>query len=224
MRESLAPFWAPLSAALLACASGCFGSVAEVKHRHFLLQGTPPAATPARAGQQGPVPVLGTLWVKDFQVDAIYDRAQLVHRRSTNEVWFSRDEVWAARAGRMLADAVARQWLTHSPFGAISRSAGEAPAAYSLAGEITALEAVEAPPGGSATAHLAWVLQLSDNRSGKVLGQYVFDATGPLEHGDSPGAQMATALDALLGQATLQAASAVCRDLLPQPSAARAGP
>jgi len=223
MRVHRLIFWTPLSAAALAlCVSGCFGTVAEIKHRHFLLQGAPPAATPAASLE--PLPALGALWVKDFQVDAVYDRAQLVHRRSPNEVWFSRDEVWAARAGRMLADAVARQWLAHTPFLAISRSAGEAPATYSLTGEITALEVVEAPPGGTAMAHLAWVLQLLDNRSGKTLGQYVFDDTLPLEHAATVGAQVAAALDVLLSQATLKAASDVRRDLLPRPSAATARP
>ena len=213
-------------ALVAASLAGCFGSVAEVKRRHFLLEGAPQGQNPGPSHDMATaLPAQGTLWVKDFQVHAIYDRAQLVHRLSPQEVRFSRDEVWAARAGRMLADAVARHWLLHTPFLAVSRSAGELQAPYTLSGEITALEVVEPSGlGDSAVAHLAWVLQLVDTSSGKTLGQYVFDDTLALQTSGSGGGQVAAALDTLVGQATAKAAQDVRRDLSPAASTAQALP
>lgn len=192
----------------MALTASCFGSVAEVKHRHFLLDGklaAPIAAEPVvrMAAPEGPA--TPALWVKDFQVDAVYDRAQLVRRRGPHEVSFVRNDVWAARVGRMVADAVARHWTHQELFVAINRTAGEANPDLTLQGEVTALE-VLAPGGGTPPeAHLAWVLQLVARGTGKILAQHVFDDRCLLG-GAQDGEAAVAALNVLIDRASSQGA------------------
>lgn len=201
---------AALCVALLVPLAACFGTVADVHHRHYVLDGAPKAATEAPAqelmpGQQ-PAPQ-ASLWVKDFQIDAVYDRAQLVRRLAPHEVEFVRDEVWAARLGRMLADAVARTWLAHNHFATINRTAGEATQDFTLTAEVTAIEIDKSVH--PTKAHLAWVLQLVANRTGKVLGQHVFDAAVPLESGGGHGEAAAAAFNTLLDRAAMAGGAAL---------------
>lgn len=196
------PHRSPAAALCLALAlplSACFGTVADVHHRHYVLDGAPKGTQEAPAQEPPPRAGHAGLWVKDFQIDAVYDRSQLVRRLAPHEVEFVRDEVWAARLGRMLADAVARTWLAHNRFATINRTAGEATQDYTLTGEVTAIEIDKS--SHPTQAHLAWVLQLVANRTGKVLGQHVFDASLPLEPGGAHGEAAARAFNTLLDQA-----------------------
>lgn len=205
--------WLGLPAVLSLC--GCFGSVSEVHHRHFLLDGESLAqpAAPQPARPQAPL-LPHILWVRDLQVDAVYDRAQLVQRRGPHEVTFSRNDVWAARVGRMLGDAVAHGWLKAGLFAAVNRTATESPADYTLVGEVMALEVVEA--GSAATApqaHLAWVLQVVATQSGRVVAQHLFDDVQPLSPGDAAGTQAAAAFNVLVARALVGGAQAVAEAL-----------
>ncbi len=184
---------------------GCFGGLAETKHRHFLLDGRLSAARGYAHGTTIATPPArdALLWVRDFQVDAVYDRSQLVHRRGPHEVTFERDDLWAARVGRMTADALARTWTEQGVFSAISRTPGEASQDYTLLGEITALEILDQGPNAPAAGHLAWVLQLVASHTGKVVSQAVFDDTYPLANHADSGPAAVDALNALLQRATL---------------------
>lgn len=188
--------------------SGCFPALKD--HRHHVILSAhgapqPQSETPQAAGRV-------IVRVRDFELASVYDRGQLVERQSDTEVQFLRNQVWAARPGRMAADAVARHWARLRPDWTLLRGSTELAYPLTVSGEVSMLEvdATHERP----SAHLMWSLRLTDSRTGELWHEARFDAHEPVNPQEGSNAAVA-ALDRLIARAAQEAQEAFSAHLPP---------
>ena len=167
-----APIRWGLAGAWILVASGCF-SARAVERNYFVLHGDPvEEAVVAR-------PVDGLVRVRDMDTDSVYEKFQIVVRRSPYQLRYSDQNVWAVRPNQMVSDLIAQALESSSSFTGVTRELRDARPAYTLSGRVLAIELFDS--GDLWFAHLSMQLQLARFADGASIWTYEFDQRKQIE-------------------------------------------
>jgi ABC-type uncharacterized transport system auxiliary subunit len=150
----------------LAVAIGCFG--ARTNTRSYYVIGSEPVQPFEKAL------FTGSIRVRDMDSDSIYDKFQIVVRKSPYELNYSGQNVWAVKPNKMVSDVVATTLQATNTFATVTRELGETKSDYILAGELRAIEIYDSDD--SWFAHLSLSLRLTHFSTGETLWTHQFDA------------------------------------------------
>ena len=158
--------WLTAFAILTAIAWGCFGARPNLRS-YYVLGGepVPPFEKPLFTGM---------IRVRDMDSDSIYDKFQIVLRKSPYELNYSEQNVWAVKPNRMVSDVIAQTLQGTNTFAAVTRELGEVRPDYILAGDLRAIEIYDSED--SWFAHLSLSLRLTHYSTGETLWTHQFDA------------------------------------------------
>jgi ABC-type uncharacterized transport system auxiliary subunit len=155
-----------LAIASLVVSTGCFG--ARVNPRSYFV-------IPAEPVTPFEKPLFtGMIRVRDMDSDSIYDKFQIVVRKSPYELNYSEQNVWAVKPNAMVSDVVALTLQATNTFAAVTRQLGEVRPEYVLGGDLRAIEIYDSDD--SWFAHLAITLRLTHFSTGETLWSHQFDA------------------------------------------------
>ncbi len=129
----------------------------------------------------GPEPVVaferplltGVVRVRDMDADAIYEKFQIVVRRSPYELRYNDLNVWAVKPNSMVSDVIALGLEESGTFNSVTRVLGDTRPKYTIAGELHAIEVYDSEDVWFA--HLAMSLSLLRFSDGERLWTYHFD-------------------------------------------------
>lgn len=170
-------------------AVGCFGGAMQ-ERSYYVLHGVPLDSTASRE-------IPGLVRVRDLDAASVYEKFQIVVRRSPYELRYSNSDVWAVKPNRMISDVLARTLSDARVFTAVSRELGELRPDYILSGDLHAIEVYDS--GDIWYAHLSLSLSLSRFDTGQTLLTYDFDQRKPVP--SRTFSQAARALSELLSSA-----------------------
>lgn len=180
-------------AAIALCAvafcAACLGSGA-IKRSYYVLHGV-------SISGEGRGTIAGLVRVRNLDAAAIYEKFQIVIRRSPYELAYSEADVWAVKPNQMVSDVIAEALTGANQFTSVARELGDLRPDYILSGDLHAIEVYVSDDLWFA--HLAIVLQLSRFEDGATVLTYKFDERKPI-----PGAtfsQAARAVSELLSKA-----------------------
>lgn len=163
-------------ALLLVAASGCLGA-RSIERNYYMLEG-PAEATPA----SGSTALPGRVYVRDLEIERIYDKFKLVLRKSPYVLQYSGSYSWAVRPNRMISDIVAEQLVERRIFSGVSRELAEGRPDYTMTGRLRAIEVLtEESPW---RARISLDLSLVRFDDGAVLWHHAFDESRRLPPGD----------------------------------------
>ncbi|HJL40567.1 MAG TPA: ABC-type transport auxiliary lipoprotein family protein [Myxococcales bacterium LLY-WYZ-16_1] len=143
----------------------------------------------------------GHLYVSDLACERIYDKEQLVLRRSPYVVRYSREQLWATKPSRMISDIVAESFISRGTFSTVSRMLAEGRPTFSIGGNLRALEVrVERDPW---EVRIAFDLEMVRFDGGELLWSFAYEGSRPVPVGDFDGAveQASKLLEAGLAEA-----------------------
>lgn len=143
----------------------------------------------------------GHLYVSDLACERIYDKEQLVLRRSPYVVRYSREQLWATKPSRMISDIVAESFISRGTFSTVSRMLAEGRPTFSIGGNLRALEVrVERDPW---EVRIAFDLEMVRFDDGELLWSFAYEGSRPVPVGDFDGAveQASKLLEAGLAEA-----------------------
>lgn len=144
--------------------AACLGSAA-IQRSYYVLHGV---TLPQRQA-----PIAGLVRVRNLDAASIYEKFQIVVRRSPYELAYSETDVWAVKPNRMVSDVIAEALGAASAFTSVSRELGELRPEYILSGDLHAIEVYVSDDLWFA--HIALVLQLSGYENGQTLLTFKFD-------------------------------------------------
>ncbi len=144
--------------------------------KHYYTLELPPAPVPKVTGLRY------DLWVHDVTMAPIYNRPQIVYRRSQNELQFHAGHNWADRPQRMMTQLLVQAFAGSGLFRSVSSRLGTTPPEYHLETTVHALEELDG--GDIWYAHVAMSLRLSRFDDNSVVWQYDFDEKRPLDTPD----------------------------------------
>lgn len=116
----------------------------------------------------------GLVRVRDMDSDSIYDKFQIVVRKSPYELNYSEQNVWAVKPNRMVSDIIALTLDKTNTFAAVTRELGEVRPDYVLAGDLHSIEIYDS--GDVWYAHLSISLRLTRFNTGETLFTHSFEA------------------------------------------------
>lgn len=161
-----------IAAALCSFLAGCFGARAEVRS-YFVLAGEPLEA------EHRTEPIFrGMVRVRNLNAEDVYDKFQIVVRKSPYELTYSDANVWAVKPYQMVSDIIARRLMESKTFTAATRELGETRPEYTLGGELHAIEVYDS--NDIWFAHLAVTLTLNRFSDGERLWSFQFDERKPI--------------------------------------------
>lgn len=180
-----------IAAVVVFCAVGaaCLGSGA-IKRSYYVLHGV-------SISGQGRGTIAGLVRVRSLDAAAIYEKFQIVIRRSPYELAYSETDVWAVKPNQMVSDVIAEALTGGNHFTSVARELGDLRPDYILSGDLNAIEVYVSDDLWYA--HLAIVLQLSRFEDGATLLTYKFDERKRVPAGIF--AQAARAVSELLSKA-----------------------
>jgi len=152
-----------LSASLVGCLRA-----RSVERNYFILE-----SGAAGAPVQAPAALPGRVYVRDCEVDRVYDKFELVVRKSRFVLQYSSARRWAVRPNRMVSDLLADELTHQGIFSSVSRELAEGRPEYSLSGRLRAIEVETAATPWRA--HVALDLSLIRFDDGAVLWRRAFD-------------------------------------------------
>lgn len=185
-----------LAGVALVLASACFGSAA-IQRSYYVLYGVTVSDRARR-------PIAGHVRVRNMDTASIYEKFQIVVRRSPYELSYSETDVWAVKPNQMVADVIAEALSNGNQFTKVARELGELRPNFILSGDMHAIEVYQSEDHWFA--HLAIVMQLSRFEDGETLLTYKFDERKPVPAGTFSQAARAmsellsTALDELIAK------------------------
>ena len=150
----------------LAIGIGCFGARPNLRS-YFVIPSEPVAPF------EKPL-FTGMIRVRDMDSDSIYDKFQIVVRKSPYELNYSEPNVWAVKPTSMVSDVVALTLQATNTFAAVSRQLGEVRPDYVLGGDLRAIEIYDSDD--TWYAHLSIALRLTHFSTGETLWSHQFDA------------------------------------------------
>ncbi len=156
-------------------AAGCL-SARSTPRSYFVLNGQPREAVSVR-----PV-VKGLVRVRNFDTDAVYEKFQIVVRRSPFQLSYSDRHVWAVKPNQMVADLVAQGLETSRVFSAVTRELVDVRPAYTLAGKLHAVEIYNSQDVWFA--HFAASMYLTRFKDGERVWSMDFDQRKQVTTGD----------------------------------------
>ena len=153
--------------------AGCF-SARAVERNYFVLHGDP--IDPGRDD----LPFDGLVRVRDMDTDSVYEKFQIVVRRSPYQLKYSDQNVWAVKPNQMVSDLIAQALESSHAFTGVTRELRDARPAYTMAGTVSAIELYDS--GDLWFAHLALHLQLTRFGDGAAIWTYDFDRRKQITH------------------------------------------
>lgn len=178
----------------LAFGTGCLGA-RSTQRNYYVMHGE---AREAIAEQ--PV-IKGLVRVRNMDTDAVYEKFQIVVRKSPYELRYSDLNVWAVKPNQMVADLIAQELETSRMFSGVTRVLIEARPNYTLAGKLHAVEVYDSEDLWYA--HLEMSLYLTRFADGERVWTLEFDQRKRIDTGDFGHA--ARALSELLAVLMTQA-------------------
>jgi ABC-type uncharacterized transport system auxiliary subunit len=150
--------------------TGCLGQRTTVRSYYVLKQ---------EPNTRLPQPLFhGLLRIRNLNADEVFEKAQLVVRRSPYELHFEDASVWAVKPHQMISDILAGALESTGAFDEVSRELSESRPAYTLGGDLHAVELEDS--GDAWSAHLAFTLYLDRYSTGARLWTYRYDARKPI--------------------------------------------
>lgn len=155
-----------------ALVAGCFGARSSVRS-YFVLYGQ------ADSGPWKDIPVApevifpGTVRVRSLNADDVYEKFQIVVRRSPYELRYSDSNVWAVKPADMVSDIIGRMLADANVFSAVTRELGDTRPDYTLGGELHAIELYDSDDRWFA--HLSMTMTLTRFSTGERLWSFDFD-------------------------------------------------
>ncbi|MCK6546487.1 PqiC family protein [Myxococcota bacterium] len=152
--------------------ASCFGARSTVRS-YFVLYGQ------ADSGPWKDIPVSprvlfpGTVRVRSLNADDVYEKFQIVVRKSPYELRYSDSNVWAVKPADMVSDIVGRMLADANVFAAVTRELGDTRPDYTLGGELHAIELYDSDDRWFA--HLSMTLTLTRFSTGERLWSFDFD-------------------------------------------------
>lgn len=146
--------------------AGCFGARSVGSKSYFVLGRGAPVSDDFRT-------IDGLLRVRDMDADAVYEKFQIVRRRSPYELGYSRQNLWAVKPEAMVSDILAKRFADARVFAAVTRELGDVRPTYILSGELHAIEIYDSRDVWFA--HLALTLRVSRFEDGARVLQFKFD-------------------------------------------------
>jgi ABC-type uncharacterized transport system auxiliary subunit len=177
----------------LGVTSGCL-SARSVQRNYYILHTDTVRSQPDQI-------LGGHLYVSDLACERIYDKEQLVLRRSPYVVRYSREQLWATKPSRMISDIVAESFISRGTFSTVSRMLAEGRPTFSIGGNLRALEVrVERDPW---EVRIAFDLEMVRFDGGELLWSFAYEGSRPVPVGDFDGAveQASKLLEAGLAEA-----------------------
>ena len=168
-----------VAAAVLVGLCSCLGARA-VERNYYVLHGEPiPVESEAPVHQ-------GLVRVRDMDTDSVYEKFQIVVRRSPYQLRYSDQNVWAVKPNMMVSDLLAQALETSNTFSGVTRQLLEARPRYTLSGKVHAVELYDS--GDLWFAHLSLHLRLTRFRDGERVWGFDFDErkrinAGQFDHG-----------------------------------------
>lgn len=147
------------------CFAACLGAVNTVR-TYFVLFGAPERPASAQ-------PIQGLVHVRTFDADNVYEKFQIVVRRSPYELRYSEANVWAVKPSQMVSDIVAKTLGDAGAFGSVTRELGLVRPRYTLAGEVYAVEVYDAEDIWQA--HVAFGMRLNNFETGERYWSFTYD-------------------------------------------------
>ena len=144
----------------------CLGARA-VERNYFVLHGEP-LKEPSSAR-----PVDGLVRVRDMDTDSVYEKFQIVVRRSPYQLRYSEQNVWAVKPNQMVSDLVAQALDGSDTFTGVTRELRDARPAYTMSGRVSAIELYDS--GDLWFAHLSMQLHLTRFGDGASIWAFEFD-------------------------------------------------
>jgi ABC-type uncharacterized transport system auxiliary subunit len=115
----------------------------------------------------------GVLRVRNLNTDEIYEKFQIIVRKSPYELRYSDLSVWAVKPYQMVADIVAETLEDSRTFETVVRELGDSRPDYTMGGDLHAIEIYDSDDIWYA--HLAFSLTLHRYGSGEHVWSYSFD-------------------------------------------------
>ncbi len=115
----------------------------------------------------------GLIRVRDLNAESVYDKFQIVIRRSPWQLRYSGFHLWAVRPQAMISDIIARTLQETGVFAAVTRELSEARPDFVMSGELHAVEIYDSDDIWYA--HLALSLRVSRFDDGQQLWTFDFD-------------------------------------------------
>lgn len=147
----------------------CFGARPSLRS-YYVLYGQPDAH--AEAPPREPL-FAGLLRVRNLNADDVYEKFQIVVRRSPYELRYSDLNVWAVKPDNMVSDIIARALVDAGAFSSVTRELGDTRPEYTLGGELHAIEVYDS--NDLWYAHLAMTLTLHRFATGERMWRMEFD-------------------------------------------------
>jgi len=151
--------------------SSCFGA-RSIERRFYMLHSS--LENVDRAGERLP----GVVYVRDLEIDRVYDKFKLVIRKSPYVLLYSGSHSWAVRPNRMVSDILSETLVEAGLFTGVTRQLAAGRPDYELSGTV---RAIEAETGSEPwRARLSLGLQLARFDDGKVLWRYDLQDAQPM--------------------------------------------
>ncbi len=179
---------------LLLLFSACLGA-RSTQRNYYVLYREP------LAGPTVNRPIDGLIRVRNLDVDAVYEKFQMVVRQSPYQLRYTDQHVWAVKPNQMVSDLIAQALADARAFTSVTRELIDNRPRYTISGSLSALEIYDSDELWFA--HVALQMQLVRFDDGKRLWLFVFDQRKPINQGSF--AHGVRALSELLTEATSQA-------------------
>lgn len=144
--------------------------------RFYVLHGDP--RTPVG---DGPL-IRGLVRVRNLDTDRVYEKFQIVVRRSPYELGYSAKHVWAVKPNEAVSDLLAAALETSATFSAVTRELLDTRPQFVVSGTLHAVEVYDSDDLWFA--HLGMSLHLSRFRDGERIWSYDFDQRKEVNSGD----------------------------------------
>jgi ABC-type uncharacterized transport system auxiliary subunit len=115
----------------------------------------------------------GLLRVRNLNADEIYEKFQIIVRRSPYELRYTDTSVWAVKPYQMVSDIIASALEDTGAFEEVTRELGDSRPDYTLGGDLHAIEIYDSDDIWYA--HLSLSLVLNKYSSGERLWSYAYD-------------------------------------------------
>ena len=166
---------AAFSALVAMAGVGCLSARATARS-YFVLHGE------AREPVAERPPISGLVRVRNLDTDAVYEKFQIVVRKSPYQLRYSDSNVWAVKPNQMVADVVAQSMETANLFSGVTRELVDARPRFTLSGQLQAIEVYDSEDLWFA--HLEISLYLTRFSDGQRLWTMDFDQRKQIERQD----------------------------------------
>ncbi len=147
-----------------------WGCASNINKRYYVLNYIPTAVK--NASNSYPA----TIRIKDFDIEDVYERNQLVYRKSSFQLNYDWYRVWAIKPSRMITDLVYNHLEKSQLVSHVVRRYDEGyEPDYELSGRIDAIEEYDSE--NEWYAHLALTITLTRTSDGRIMYTRNFDNT-----------------------------------------------